>query len=246
MLTKKAKRREEARMQEMRTQGPETETQPVQHVSHPHKGKAFFDQHYKHLMLIPSILIILALLQIGYHVSTTGDFVTKSVSLSGGAIITIPAGDIAPAALQQALATKHPDAHIQATASAGNHIAVQSTDTDPTQVEQLVSDLKAEVGDLPQSQYTVEIIGASLGQSFFRQTMISLLIAFAFMSAVVFIAFRSPAPTGFVVLAAACDILSTLAVFNLLGQQLTIAGIAAFLMLIGYSIDTDVLLTTRV
>ena len=40
--------------------------------------------------------------------------------------------------------------------------------------------------------------------------------------------------------------LNTIAVFNILGIKLTAAGIAAFLMLIGYSIDTDVLLTTRV
>jgi preprotein translocase subunit SecF len=33
---------------------------------------------------------------------------------------------------------------------------------------------------------------------------------------------------------------------NLLGIKIGMAGIAAFLMLIGYSVDTDILLTTRV
>jgi preprotein translocase subunit SecF len=40
-------------------------------------------------------------------------------------------------------------------------------------------------------------------------------------------------------------VVSTLAVFNLLGMQLSTAGVAAFLMLIGYSIDTDILLSSR-
>ena len=38
----------------------------------------------------------------------------------------------------------------------------------------------------------------------------------------------------------------TLTVFNLLGFKISSAGIIAFLMLIGYSVDTDILLTNRV
>ena len=49
-----------------------------------------------------------------------------------------------------------------------------------------------------------------------------------------------------VILAALSDIVVTLAVFNLTGIKLSTAGIAAFLMLIGYSVDTDILLSTRV
>ena len=48
------------------------------------------------------------------------------------------------------------------------------------------------------------------------------------------------------ILAAASDIVVTLAIFNLTGIKLSTAGIAAFLMLIGYSVDTDILLSTRV
>ena len=53
-------------------------------------------------------------------------------------------------------------------------------------------------------------------------------------------------PSIAVILAAFCDIVITLAVFNLTGIKLSTAGIAAFLILIGYSVDTDILLTTRV
>jgi len=38
----------------------------------------------------------------------------------------------------------------------------------------------------------------------------------------------------------------TLAIFNITGQKLSTAGVAAFLMLIGYSVDTDILLSARV
>ena len=52
--------------------------------------------------------------------------------------------------------------------------------------------------------------------------------------------------SGFILLAVASDIISTLAVVDLLGIRVGTAGIAALLMLIGYAVDTDILLTSRV
>ena len=85
-----------------------------------------------------------------------------------------------------------------------------------------------------------------MGASFFKDLIIALLIAFVFMAIVVFLYFRNLVPAGAVILAAASDILITLAIVNLIGMKLSAAGIAAFLMLIGYSVDTDILLSTRV
>lgn len=53
-------------------------------------------------------------------------------------------------------------------------------------------------------------------------------------------------PSVAVILAAFSDIVVTLAVVNIIGMKISTAGIAAFLMLIGYSVDTDILLSTRV
>ena len=66
------------------------------------------------------------------------------------------------------------------------------------------------------------------------------------MAIVVFIAFRTLVPSGTVVFVAFSDIVITIAIINLMGVRLSSAGIAALLLLIGYSIDTDILLTTRV
>lgn len=52
-------------------------------------------------------------------------------------------------------------------------------------------------------------------------------------------------PSFAVILAAFADILMTLVVVDMLGMSISGAGIIAFLMLIGYSVDTDILLTTR-
>lgn len=58
--------------------------------------------------------------------------------------------------------------------------------------------------------------------------------------------FRNSIPSLAIILSAFADIFMTLALFNLLGMKMSTAGIVAFLMLIGYSVDTDILLTNRV
>src|SRR3989338_6219828 len=55
-----------------------------------HKLFEIYDKKYKLLLVIPFLMLILALSQIAYQVSTTGDFIKKDVSLKGGVTITIP------------------------------------------------------------------------------------------------------------------------------------------------------------
>jgi preprotein translocase subunit SecF len=52
-------------------------------------------------------------------------------------------------------------------------------------------------------------------------------------------------PSLAVIFAAFADIVMPLALIDFLGIRISSAGIAAFLMLIGYSVDTDILLTSR-
>jgi len=52
-------------------------------------------------------------------------------------------------------------------------------------------------------------------------------------------------PSIAVIFAAFSDVIFALAIVDFFGIKISSAGIAAFLMLIGYSVDTDILLTTR-
>ncbi len=62
----------------------------------------------------------------------------------------------------------------------------------------------------------------------------------------VFIIFRTFIPSAAVVLSAFCDIMIAAAFMNVAGIELSLGTVAALLMLIGYSVDSDILLTTRV
>jgi len=95
-------------------------------------------------------------------------------------------------------------------------------------------------------KYSEQTVPSSLGASFFQQAQIALLIAFVFMAIVVFIIFRSPLPSFYMIVVAIADILEAFVFSQIFGIKLSLATFAALLLLIGYSVDSDVLLTTRV
>ncbi|MDI6725110.1 MAG: protein translocase subunit SecF [Methanobacterium sp.] len=89
-------------------------------------------------------------------------------------------------------------------------------------------------------------VGPVLSAAALTQVIWALAIAFIFMSVTVFIIFRSFVPSMAVILAALSDILIAAGGMSLFGIPLSMASVGALLLLIGYSVDTDILLTTRV
>jgi len=73
-----------------------------------------------------------------------------------------------------------------------------------------------------------------------------LIVIGALIILLIYIYIKNSVPSFAVMFCAFADIIMTLAIVDLVGIQLSSAGIVAFLMLIGYSVDTDILLTTRV
>ncbi|MFB6191322.1 MAG: hypothetical protein ABEJ64_02750 [Candidatus Nanohaloarchaea archaeon] len=86
----------------------------------------------------------------------------------------------------------------------------------------------------------------AVSQSFFTQAVVAVVLAFTTMSIVIFAAFKDITPSLAVIFAASGDIIFSLAMMSLLGIPLTLGTIAALLMLIGYSVDTDIVLSSRV
>jgi preprotein translocase subunit SecF len=91
------------------------------------------------------------------------------------------------------------------------------------------------------------LFGLFLGKMFFSfPLVISLVILAAFIILIIALYIKYSMPSFAVMFCAFADIIMTLAVVDLLDMKIAGAGIVAFLMLIGYSVDTDILLTTRV
>ncbi len=213
-----------------------------------------YDKKYKLLLIIPFLILLLSLAQIGYQVYKTGDFIKRDVSLKGGVTVTVPIKkDIDVKQIEQQISSDftNNDISIRTLRSAGTIIGViveaDINGNDNAQVQSLLSSIEKSLSiDLSKVDYGIEIIGSSLGASFFKESLIALVVAFVFMGLVVFIYFRTFVPSIAVILAAFSDMVVALAVINLFDIKIGTAGIAAFLMLIGYSVDTDILLTVRV
>ncbi|MDP3639978.1 MAG: protein translocase subunit SecF [Nanoarchaeota archaeon] len=209
-----------------------------------------YETHYKKLLLIPLLLIVLAFIQIGVQYATTGDFVHKGISLKGGSTITLAQTlPFSSAELENRLQAAFPNREVQirtlSTLGGEETLVIESNAQSKDEVAALLAFLQQESG-LSADDYSVEIVNPALGNSFFRQALGALGAAFLLMGIAVLLYFRVLIPSLAVILAAFSDIVVTLAIFNLTGQPLSTAGIAAFLMLIGYSVDTDILLSSRV
>ncbi|MBI4150898.1 hypothetical protein HY492_02120 [Candidatus Woesearchaeota archaeon] len=208
--------------------------------------KQFYETKYKTLLVLSLLLIPAALGVLAYEKATTGDYFQKGVSLKGGDTYTIPALGVDVEALQTALSQRHPegDITVRGVTEFGKLTALilEVSDVEETA---LLASLDTEGITVLPGNYSKESLGASLGETFAKQTIVALLVAFLMMAIVVFLTFRKLAPCGYVILAVISTLIETLAVVSLLDVRLSTAGIAAFLMLIGYSVDTDILLTNR-
>ncbi|MBN2458790.1 protein translocase subunit SecF [Candidatus Woesearchaeota archaeon] len=214
-----------------------------------HKGfLKIYDRHYKKFLIITITLLVLALASIGYKWATTGDFMNRGVSLKGGIVMTFPVEQ--PVSIDEIkilLKTRFPgdDLEVRSIEEFGVQKAVMVSTDNIQSEKEVIAALEEKIPGAKENAST-ETTGESLGGGFFKQTMIAILISFIFMAVVVLFSFRTFIPSMAVVLCAFANIVEALAVVNLLELKISTAGIASFLMLIGYSVDTDILLTSRV
>ena len=296
MVSEKQKQLRKRRKRIKRKKILEEETKPVER----HRGTRFdriYHDHYKLLFIITTLMLIAAFAVIGMTYAQTGDILYKGVSLSGGLTITIPTSGspIAPSEIEDLLVNTFPDADfaVREVSELGTQSAIVIEGNRPGDLSVFEDEvLAALAGTVDVSDASTEIVGPSLGQSFFKQVAKAVLIALVFMGLVVFLYFgetkaqkiivtllaiiegmfiwnatgsiiftilaiilgiiiivlyvRFSIPSAAVILAAVSTIVFTLAVINVMELRVSTAGIAAFLMLIGYSVDTDILLSTRV
>lgn len=92
---------------------------------------------------------------------------------------------------------------------------------------------------------SVQTVSPALTTHFIEVATNVVIIAVLLSLILVFIFFRTVAPSLAVLLGALSDVTIALGAMGLLGVPLTLASFAALLMLLGFSLDTDILLTTR-
>jgi preprotein translocase subunit SecF len=99
---------------------------------------------------------------------------------------------------------------------------------------------------IPFSSYSYQDVTPTLGSFFLRQMKDILIVSFILIGIAVFFIFRSIIPPLAAIFGAANDIIIALGGMGLFGIPLGIASIGGLLMLIGYSIDTELLSSIRI
>jgi len=198
----------------------------------------FLDKNWKILTFPMIIAMVIAAAFLIIHYVQTGDFIDKDVELKGGKLITIEVDNVSSISKIESLV---PDANIRFVSGLQSSILIEvSNDADH---DAIIKKLAENGITGPTSVRSIE---PALSDVFWKQAQLGIIVAFILMSITIFIIFRSVAPSSAVIFAAATDIIITAALMNVFGIPLSLASLAALLTLIGYSVDTDVLLTTNV
>lgn len=207
-----------------------------------------YKKNYKKLIIISIIIFLVAIISIVQTVREESTPIYRDVTLKGGlsAIINVDT-QISVADLEDVLSTNFKDNtfSISELYDEGKREGF-IIDTDASE-EDLMSFLSNyfKVEFISGDNYSSNFISPTLSNSFFMQSVYILMISFCIMSFVIFLYFREFVPSEAVVLSAIFDIIVTIGVLDFLNFKISVAGIGALLMLVGYSIDTDVLLTNR-
>ncbi|NPV64908.1 MAG: protein translocase subunit SecF [Methanobacteriaceae archaeon] len=191
-------------------------------------------ESYKLLIIIP---LIITLLSLGILV-THG--LEESVDLKGGSITELT--------LEKKMDQTELKAFIQEKLKIKdvNVISIKGNDATVQMGSDIQVDEFARALEGTAKIKSYRSVGPILGKEAMNQIYWAVGFAFLFMSITVLIVFRNLVPSLAVILAAACDIIIALGGMSLFKVPLSLASIGAILMLIGYSVDTDILLTTRV
>lgn len=198
------------------------------------------DYTNRQLLSVPLGVLLVALLVIGGFWAITGAPVDPGVEFTGGTELRVLIDAPPDQARGDIRAAFDPDP-----------VAIRAVPSDNTYIltfergvsdENLVNQAQAAGWEVR----SLDSTSASFGRSAQVQALGGIVIAFVGMSVLVFAMFRTFIPSVAVVASAFSDIVIPIALMDLLGIELTLGTVAALLMIIGYSVDSDILLNNHV
>ena len=203
------------------------------------------------LLLIPLGLFLLSIFTIMQAIDVDGTPIYRDISLKGGLSLTLSneqfldlsATEFEELLQQNFIEDSFSVREFQMQGQKAGFII--NTNIEEEDLITYLNDLRGVDLQIPQD-FTSSFIAPSLSQAFFTQAMSVLLVSFVLISIIVFAVFRKFVPSIAIIISIIFDLVVTVGILNLFGVEMSIAGIGALLMLIGYSIDTDILLTNRV
>ena len=192
----------------------------------------------KKLVAIPLIILLIALAVLTYTQLSVDSPVRMGMDFKGGTWVKVGTDET-----REEVNAKFSAFPVTLVASTGvgNEKRIEFDMTGGSQeYDRLIDMLNTEYGV---GTYRIESISPRFGKQYQTQALWAVAIAFTLMAVVVFITFRTFVPPLAVIFSAFSDIVIAVACMDLIGMELSLGTVAALLMLIGYSVDSDILLT---
>ena len=210
-----------------------------------------YDQYTnRQLAAVPLAVLGLAILVLVGWWAMTGAPVTPGIDFTGGSELTVvttmsqseveSSFDTEPLSVQRAT---------QEASTVGDDedqyiVRFQSTGAGEQATD--INQLREQARDAGMELLSSSSTAAAFGSDNQTTAVAGVLVAFLGMSVLVFALFRTFVPSIAVVISAFSDIVIPLALMNVLGIELSLGTVAALLMLIGYSVDSDILLNNHI
>jgi len=195
----------------------------------------------RQLAAIPLAVLAVALLVIAGWTAATGVPVDRGIDFTGGTELRVgvdaPSDQAAREGIRDAFSAE-PES-IQSIPAEGTYVVTFQQGVSGVQLEEEANAAGFDV-------LSRDSVSASFGGGSQLTALGGVAVAFLGMSVLVFLMFRTFVPSVAVVISAFSDIVVPVALMNLLGIELSLGTVAALLMLIGYSVDSDILLNNHI
>lgn len=203
---------------------------------------SFYYTYRKLILAFTFFILVASIFQLIYQSLTLGSPIKKGISLTGGSEIVIYSRLENFKEFLEEFKKNFKDVRYSEIYRFGSFegyiLETQEQDT-----EKIKLFLEKQGIDLEKT--TIRTTSSELSKSFFREIISAILIAYVIMCLVIFLRFKNLFVSFTMILANISNLIVTLSFLNIIDFKLSIAGISALLMLIGYSIDTNILLATR-
>ncbi|MFW6317359.1 MAG: protein translocase subunit SecF, partial [Halorubrum sp.] len=204
----------------------------------------YTDYSNRQLAAVPLAFLVLALAIIGGWFVATGAPANLGLEFTGG--VELRVADEGDGDVEQQIQTafdREPDSVRTIPGDDVIVVTFQASQDDP---EGLANDLEDQAESEGLTTTAVDQVSPSFASDTARTALFGVALAFLGMSVLVFALFRTFVPSIAVVASAFSDLVIPIAAMNLLDIQMTLGTIAALLMIIGYSVDSDILLNDSV
>jgi preprotein translocase subunit SecF len=201
------------------------------------KLKFLAEMEPKRMIIYPLAVFLLALIILAVAFPPLG------IDLRGGVVVTAYGVKANPDQLEKWLSnqlgvTVNVESFTNVEGSKGIRIYAPAG-VDPIKIIKIMKER------YPDAKYTHSEVQPTFGKLAKKQGIKAIVGAFIAMAVVVFLFFRNPVSSLAIIFSAFSDMVIAVASMGIFRIQLTTATIAALLMLIGYTVDSNILLTTK-